>query len=105
MTTMDRFEDCLVAGAVGDALGAVIEFATWRQIQQRHGPDGLRELPSPAEFTDDTQMTLFTAEGLIRTSTRLRAKGITTHVDVGRYALLLWYETPAGGPAPFSDGW
>lgn len=64
------FEDCLVAGAVGDALGAEVEFASWGQIQQRHGPDGLREMPAHAEFTDDTQMTLFTAEGVIRTSTR-----------------------------------
>lgn len=100
----EQYEASLVVGAVGDALGAVIEFASWPEIQRRHGPDGLRELPSPAEFTDDTQMTLFTAEGLIRTSTRLRAKGITTHIDVGRYALLRWYQTQ-GGSADHATGW
>jgi len=104
LTEVAMFEDCLVTGAVGDALGAEVEFASWRQIQQRHGPDGIREMPAHAQFTDDTQMTLFTAEGVIRTSTRLRATGITTHVGVGHQALLRWYQTQ-GGPDDHASGW
>ena len=59
MIEEDRFLGCILAGAVGDALGAPIEFLSIDAIRQR-----------PAEYdgqiTDDTQMTLFTLEGLIR---------------------------------------
>jgi ADP-ribosylglycohydrolase len=51
-----RVRGCLLGGAVGDALGAPIEFARG-------------DVRAPARFgqiTDDTQMTLFTAEGLLR---------------------------------------
>lgn len=60
----------MVGGALGDALGAVIEFASIAQIRARYGPDGILDLPGtlaePALITDDTQMSLFTLEGLIR---------------------------------------
>lgn len=59
MLDEDRFLGCILAGAVGDALGAPIEFLSIDAIRQR-----------PAEYdgliTDDTQMTMFTLEGLIR---------------------------------------
>ena len=65
----DRIRGSLLGGAVGDTLGAPIEFESLRQIRARFGSEGLRE-PAPAfgrvgAITDDTQMTLFTAEGLI----------------------------------------
>jgi ADP-ribosyl-[dinitrogen reductase] hydrolase len=68
-TLSDRFQGCLLGGAVGDALGAPIEFLSLADIRARFGPDGLtRETPDAvrAGITDDTQMTLFTAEGLLR---------------------------------------
>ena len=51
--------------ALGDALGAPVEFWELKGIRERYGPDGIQELPSPALFTDDTQMTLAVAEALI----------------------------------------
>ena len=65
----DRIRGCLLGGAVGDALGAPIEFESLDEIRARFGAEGLLE-PAPAfgrvgAITDDTQMTLFTAEGLI----------------------------------------
>ena len=65
----DRIRGSLLGGAVGDTLGAPIEFESLREIRARFGPEGLRK-PAPAfgrvgAITDDTQMTLFTAEGLI----------------------------------------
>lgn len=61
----------LLAGAVGDALGAPIEFASWSAIKADHGAEGVTGyLPAYGRnggaITDDTQMTLFTAEGLLR---------------------------------------
>jgi O-acetyl-ADP-ribose deacetylase (regulator of RNase III)/ADP-ribosylglycohydrolase len=61
---------CMLAGAAGDALGAPIEFDSLEEIRARFGPSGVRGYLELGEgrgkFTDDTQMTLFTAEGLLR---------------------------------------
>ena len=51
--------------ALGDALGAPVEFWELKGIRERYGPKGIQELPTPALFTDDTQMTLAVAEALI----------------------------------------
>ncbi|WP_042420981.1 ADP-ribosylglycohydrolase family protein, partial [Streptacidiphilus anmyonensis] len=65
----DRVRGCLLGGALGDALGWPVEFQRLERILERHGAEGVRALPRPlgglAEVTDDTQMTLFTAEGLL----------------------------------------
>ncbi len=64
-----RMRGCLLGGAAGDALGAPVEFDSLSKILARFGPEGIRRF-APAfgcvgSITDDTQMTLFTAEGLI----------------------------------------
>jgi ADP-ribosylglycohydrolase len=51
--------------ALGDALGAPVEFWELKGILERYGPGGIQELPAPALFTDDTQMSLAVAEALI----------------------------------------
>ena len=65
----DRVLGCLLGGAIGDALGYRVEFLSLRAIRERFGPAGIQEpVLSPAGaavVSDDTQMTLFTAEGLI----------------------------------------
>ena len=71
MTTLrDRYRGCLLGGAVGDALGAGIEFLSLAEIRHSHGPTGVTGyVPAygrAGAITDDTQMTLFTAEGLLR---------------------------------------
>ncbi|MGI5125303.1 ADP-ribosylglycohydrolase family protein [Pseudonocardia sp. CA-107938] len=65
-----RVRGCLLGGAVGDALGGPVEFHSTAQILAEH-PDGVRTFVDggagwpPGTVTDDTQMTMFTAEGLI----------------------------------------
>lgn len=63
---------CFLGGAVGDALGADIEFDSLARIRRRFGPQGIADYAgrSGGHITDDTQMTLFTAEGLLRASAR-----------------------------------
>ncbi|HSD62107.1 MAG TPA: ADP-ribosylglycohydrolase family protein, partial [Burkholderiales bacterium] len=59
---------CLLGGAVGDALGYEVEFDSLGDIRRRFGPAGLTEpVPHEGRFvcSDDTQMTLFTLEGLL----------------------------------------
>ena len=66
--TIDRIWGGFLGGAVGDALGEPIEFLSQQERFERWGPAGVREFVHPdglGRFTDDTQMTLFTAEALI----------------------------------------
>ena len=76
---VSHFRGCLLGGAVGDALGAPIEFMGLEEIRSRFGPRGVTDLTDgvwPAgSITDDTQMTLFTAEGLLRAQVRGALKG------------------------------
>jgi ADP-ribosyl-[dinitrogen reductase] hydrolase len=69
-----RFVGCLVGGAIGDALGAPVEFLSWAAIRSKFGAGGVRGYARAygrlGAITDDTQMTLFTAEGLIRARNR-----------------------------------
>jgi ADP-ribosylglycohydrolase len=69
-----RVRGCLLGGAIGDALGAGIEFDSLSAIRQAHGETGVTDfVPAYGRrgaITDDTQMTLFTVDGLIRAHVR-----------------------------------
>jgi len=75
MTTerFDRIRGCLLGGAIGDALGAPTEFMSLAAIEDRYGPGGVTgfegQYGRAGDITDDTQMTLFTAEGLLDAKT------------------------------------
>ena len=68
--TKEHFLGCLLGGAVGDALGGAAEFMPRAQILQRFGDKGITNYADAyggkGKITDDTQMTLYTAEGLPR---------------------------------------
>ena len=70
--SIDNYTGCLIGGAIGDALGAPVEFTSLTEIKKNYGPYGIREYllkdNKKAEFTDDTQMTIFTADGLIKSA-------------------------------------
>ena len=75
----DRYRGCLVGGAAGDALGYVVEFASENTIFSKYGPRGISEYDlrsGKALISDDTQMTLFTANGLLICTTRGKLRGI-----------------------------
>lgn len=87
-----------MGGAVGDALGAPIEFDSYSAITAKYGQNGINcyvENPDgTGEFTDDTQMTLFTAEGLLRACHREVLRGIgADYVAVIYQAYLRWLHT------------
>jgi ADP-ribosylglycohydrolase len=108
----DRFLGCLLGGAAGDALGAPVEFMKRDQILARFGPRGITAY-APAygvtgAITDDTQMTLFTAEGLLRAWVRVSGRGIVDPPGVVAHAYLRWLKTQGMTPAtPLvgEDGW
>ncbi len=66
----DQIAGCLVGLAVGDALGAPLEFLSRHRVRKRY-PEGLRVMSDSrlwrkGEYTDDTQMALLIAESLLQ---------------------------------------
>lgn len=72
----DKIRGSLIGGAIGDALGYPVEFIfSYEGIQKRYGENGITRFDlshywdnsenSKAVVSDDTQMTLFTANGLL----------------------------------------
>lgn len=78
-TNLDRIRGSLVGGAIGDALGYTVEFMQEEQIFRKYGSSGITEYEltnGKALVSDDTQMTLFTANGILVGDTRLSMLGI-----------------------------
>lgn len=77
-----KVRGCLVGGAVGDALGYPVEFISFRSIVHLYGNTGITSYEYDkrsglALFSDDTQMLLFTADGLLRATTKQVMEGKT----------------------------
>lgn len=105
---IDRAKACLTIGALGDALGASVEFMSYGQITSTFGAGGIRFLDQAygkkGAITDDTQMTLFAADGLISAYKRGAERGI-----LGEYwgytamSYLRWLETQDYKNAEYPD--
>jgi ADP-ribosylglycohydrolase len=101
----ERVRDCirgsLIAGAAGDALGYPVEFMSRNAILAHYGNKGITQFEldcrGKALVSDDTQMTLFTANGMLMGLTRGYMRGIggqpENYVD-GAY--IDWYYTQTG---------
>lgn len=68
---LSRYKGAILGVAVGDALGAPLEFMTSAEIREKHGT--VREMIGggwldvlPGEVTDDTQMTMTVADGILK---------------------------------------
>ena len=103
-----RVRGCLLAGAVGDALGAGVEFMSLAEITRQYGKQGIQDYTHCygriGAITDDTQMTLFTADGLLRglvAGMETRAATTTSICD----AYLRWLDTQGGRWNSFTKGW
>lgn len=111
MTTeqlQDKCRGSLVGGAVGDALGYEVEFMSLATIRKRFGENGITDYALDrsglAEFSDDTQMSLFTAEGLLNAI----SEGKTFEEDVIPYistAYEHWYYTQGHAPLKMRKSW
>ncbi len=112
MNDINKYRGCLIGGAVGDALGYPIEFLDASSIFSQFGEKGVTEYALQngiARISDDTQMTLFTATGLLLGRTRAMTRGI-----MGSYPSYIycnykdWYKTQTR-PYPltekFSNSW
>ena len=94
---LDKIRGSLIGGAAGDALGYAVEFLQDYQIFEKYGKNGITEynlVNGVAQISDDTQMTLFTANALLFGETRGAMRGIGG--DPMMYAPLCyldWYAT------------
>ncbi|MBI1276505.1 MAG: ADP-ribosylglycohydrolase family protein [Anaerolineaceae bacterium] len=94
---LQQIEAILFGLALGDALGYPVEFMKLADIRQTYGHVGIQELPNPALYSDDTQMTLALAEGMLDA-------GINAPLDslmqgVGN-RFIKWRESPENNRAP-----
>lgn len=93
----DKFEAVLFGLALGDALGYPTEFMSLAEIKQVYGRQGIQEPPDPALYTDDTQMTLAVAEGLLNA-------GVDNDLDTQMNAIgrrfVDWRFSPENNRAP-----
>ncbi len=77
----DVIRGCIFGGAVGDALGYPVEFLQEDAICRNYGTLGIRaydkdRMTGKAIISDDTQMSLFTANGLLAGDTDNALRGI-----------------------------
>lgn len=91
----ERVTASLVAGALGDAVGYLVEFDSLEGIRHRFGAAGLRVAGIDDDVlvaSDDTQMTLFTLEALAaaRAAGATSADAVEAHLVDG---YLDWYGT------------
>ncbi len=90
-------EALLFGLALGDALGYPTEFLSLKEIKVRYGAQGIQELPTPALYTDDTQMTIALINGLLDA-------GLTSDVDDQMRAIahyfIQWLNSPENNRAP-----
>lgn len=98
----DRIRGCLVGGSAGDALGYAVEFIRLNKIKAMYGAEGITKYdPDPvvgaAIVSDDTQMALFTATGLLTAETARRSGQMKKNLyDYVLNAYLDWYRTQGG---------
>ncbi|MBC7303346.1 MAG: ADP-ribosylglycohydrolase family protein [Nocardia sp.] len=87
---LNAVHGCLLGGSIGDALGAPVETRSLQQIRTEYGPAGVSGADS-LRISEETQLTAFTVEALIRGSVRARAKGIGgATMGLLQQGLLVW---------------
>lgn len=95
--SVEQAKAILFGLALGDALGYPTEFGSLNVIKSQYGEQGIQDLPDPALYTDDTQMTLAVTEGLLDV-------GLDADLDVQMNAIgkrfVIWAESPENNRAP-----
>ncbi len=110
---MDRLLDwcrgSLIGGAAGDALGYEVEFSSRKEIIRRFGDGGIKEYSldreGRARFSDDTQMTLFTAEGVLTAAAKGEAEDPVTVLKEIEKSYISWYATQTAFQLPMPGSW
>lgn len=92
----------MIGGAIGDALGYPVEFMRYNQILSKYGRPGIMRYElnnnGVAEISDDTQMSLFTANGVLFCFTRYATHSVlgASPADYVRDSYIEWLQTQTG---------
>jgi len=101
---LNRYLGCILGGAVGDALGYPTEHQPFERLQNLYGENGITVMEvdredGKAKITADTQMTLFTIDGLLTAFSKISAEGaLLNAVMRGAFeaSYLKWLYTQTG---------
>ncbi|MET3718457.1 MULTISPECIES: ADP-ribosylglycohydrolase family protein [unclassified Arthrobacter] len=98
-----RIHGCLLGGALGDSLGYAVEFDSIEAIRGRFGSAGVTDLAMlerGSHFSDDTQMTLYTVDGLVE-ALEWANDGVGADVNACLWlAYLRWLDTQGESVPP-----
>ena len=106
----ERFSGCIVGAAAGDALGSPVKTLTRSQIKDLYGKKGILKL-SPekrqktARISDETQMMLFTAHGILWADAAGLRTGEANCADYVFLALQQWLYSQTGGTSSIDLQW
>lgn len=92
----EQAQAILLGLALGDALGYPVEFLSLKRLYEKYGTTGMMEPPSPALYTDDTQMTLAVANALIEAGDG----DIDTLMQTVGREFVRWMHSPENNRAP-----
>ena len=89
---LSRVRGCFLAGAYSGALGYGVEFSDDSMIRSKYGKDGITEMDrigGVVEVSDDTQMDIYTAQGIIHAAEKnCDYEGMVKEIYP---SYLLWY--------------
>lgn len=112
MNNISSYIGCLIGSAAGDALGYEVEFMCEKEIFSKFGASGITDYVlhnGNALISDDTQMTLFTATGLLNGYVRGKVRGIFGgYPSYIRHHYKAWYKTQNmrySEPTEFAYSW
>lgn len=94
-----KFHGTMLGLACGDALGYEVEFSSVEDMKRRFGPKGITSLEQVAVdgvayFSDDTQMSLAVAHGLVAAGPGATPESSAPHVA---REFVQWSQHPVGG--------
>lgn len=90
--------DSIIFGlALGDALGYPVEFLGRDAIRHQYGNAGIQSPPNPALYSDDTQMSIALAEGLLDAGIDAPVDSLMTAIG-SRF--VQWSHSPENNRAP-----
>jgi ADP-ribosylglycohydrolase len=102
--SFDRYLGCTLGGAAGDALGYPVEFLSLEDIVAKYGYIGITNMEVDGEsgkalISDDTQMTLFTIDGLLTAYSKVQNSQALFHAVLNgtfEKVYLKWLYTQTG---------
>jgi len=100
---LDRYRGAMLGLAVGDALGYPVEFLGAEEVRRRLGPQGVTDFVAsqnhpPGTYSDDTQMAIAFAEGLLEAANG----GLDGLMETMARHLVRWSQSPNNDRAPGS---